>query len=75
MPQQPQFNNQGCQCRDAIRRINERVDNLERQLRRLERRVSNLENSNNSIFSRPMPAATNTSSDDESYSNSNNYMI
>lgn len=74
MPQQPQFGNQGCQCRDAIRRINERVDNLERQLRRLERRVNNLENSNNNIFARPMPAS-NTSSDDESYSNSNNYMI
>jgi len=59
--------NQPCHCRNEIRAINDRIDNLERQIRRLERRISNMDNN---FFSRTMP---NNPQNNEEYPN--NYMI
>ena len=53
-----------------LRRVNDRIDNLERQLRRLERRVNTLEN-NNYPYPRPMPIYNVPNNDQLS----NNYMI
>ncbi len=67
-PQNP--NNQQCKCTMELRRVNDRIDNLERQLRRLERRVNTLEN-NNYPYPRPMPISNVPNNDQLS----NNYMI
>ena len=66
----PPFGNQGnqqCHCRNEIRIINDRIDNLEKQIRRLDRRISNIDNN---FFSRT--TSNNTKNNDEY---PNNYMI
>ncbi len=69
-PQTPQYNNSNCKCQSELRRISERVENIEKQLRRLERKVNNLENNN--MYVKPMPLSNNQPNDDQYF---NNYMI
>lgn len=69
----PNGNGQGgCQCRDQLNRIDNRLNHLERQVRRLENRISRLE----SGFPVPFTANANNEQDSNSYpGNSNMYMM
>ena len=68
-PQNP--NNQQCRCTMELKKINDRIDNIDRQIRRLERRISTLEN-NNYPYPSPRPIPISNVGNNEL---SNNYMI
>lgn len=68
-------NNQGCQCRGELQRINQRIDRIDRDINRINRRLDRLERMGQ--FSSQMPFQSTSAASDNEFQEfqSGNYMI